>query len=41
VTLLEEPGFYILARGGFGGLYAHPSPLFFGGWRGGWHGGGG
>lgn len=41
VTLLEEPGFYILARGGFGGIYAHPSPLFVGGWRGGWHGGGG
>jgi hypothetical protein len=41
VTILEDPGFYLLARGGFGGIYAHPSPLFIGGWRGGWHGGGG
>jgi hypothetical protein len=41
VTLLDEPGFYILARGGFGGVYAHPSPLYHGGWHGGWHGGGG
>jgi hypothetical protein len=41
VTILEEPGFYILARGGFGGVHAHPSPLFGGGWHGGWHGGGG
>jgi hypothetical protein len=52
VTLLDEPGFYVRARGGFGGLYARPSPIFAGGgWTGrggygshggGWgHGGGG
>jgi hypothetical protein len=41
VTLLDQPGFYVLARGGFGGVYAHTSPLTHWGWRGGWHGGGG
>jgi hypothetical protein len=48
-TILDNPTFFILARGGFGGVYAHPSPLFRGGWHagggrgfgGGWHGGGG
>jgi hypothetical protein len=44
-TILDDPAFFILARGGFGGVYAHPSPLWHGGWgggwRGGWHGGGG
>jgi hypothetical protein len=41
VTLLDEPWFYVGARGGFGGIYAHPSPLLHGGWHGGGHGGGG
>lgn len=41
VTILMQPGFYIRARGGFGGVHAHPSPFLGGGWHGGWHGGGG
>jgi hypothetical protein len=43
VTLLDDPAFYLRARGGFGGVWARPSPLFHGGWAGGWygHGGGG
>jgi hypothetical protein len=46
-TVLEDPAFYVLARGGFGGVWAQPSPLWSGGvWIGGggwhgWHGGGG
>jgi hypothetical protein len=44
VTLLDQPGFYLRARGGFGGLHARPSPVYAGGgWTfggGGWHGGG-
>ena len=47
ITLVEEPGFYVRARGGFGGLHARPSPVHVGGsWTGhggygGWHGAGG
>jgi hypothetical protein len=51
-TILDDPGFYVRARGGFGGIYAGPSPFYSGGvWLGGgggyvamgrgWHGGGG
>jgi hypothetical protein len=40
ITIVEQPGFYIRARGGFGGVRAGPSPGF-GGFGGGWHGGGG
>jgi hypothetical protein len=50
-TILDDPGFYVLARGGFGGIYAGPSPFYGGGvwivggtyarYGGGWHGGGG
>lgn len=43
-TILQEPGFYLRARGGFGGLGARPSPVYAGGawtFHGGWHGGGG
>jgi hypothetical protein len=40
LTIIEQPGFYIRARGGFGGVHAGPSPGF-GGFGGGWHGGGG
>ena len=38
VTLLDEPHFYVRARGGFGGIHARPSPIHGGG---GWtvHGG--
>ncbi len=38
VTLVDEPGFYLRARGGFGGLHARPSPVHVGG---GWAGHGG
>jgi hypothetical protein len=38
VTLVEEPSFYLRARGGFGGLHARPSPVHMGG---GWSGHGG
>jgi hypothetical protein len=51
-TVLDEPGFYVRARGGFGGIHARPSPIYAGGsWTGrggytghggwGWGGGGG
>jgi len=38
LTLIEQPGFYARARGGFGGVRARPSPIYGGG---GWtfHGG--
>jgi hypothetical protein len=39
VTIIDDPHFYVRARGGFGGVYARPSPVFRGGgWAGG-HGG--
>jgi len=38
LTILEQPGFYVRAHGGFGGVHAGP-PIGVG-W-GGWHGGGG
>jgi hypothetical protein len=38
VTIVDEPGFYLRARGGFGGLHARPSPVHVGG---GWTGHGG
>jgi hypothetical protein len=47
VTLIDDPRFYIIARGGFGGIHARPSPVAAGGgWTGhggygGAHGGGG
>jgi hypothetical protein len=47
ITLIDEPHFYIRARGGFGGIHARPSPVHAGGgWTGhggygGGHGGGG
>jgi hypothetical protein len=47
VTILDEPHFWVRARGGFGGLHARPSPVVHGGgWTGGFgsyggHGGGG
>jgi hypothetical protein len=47
VTIIDDPHFYVRARGGFGGVYARPSPVFrgggWGGGRGGFggHGGGG
>jgi hypothetical protein len=48
LTLLDDPLFYLRARGGFGGIYARPSPIFVGGvWTTGggggwsWRGGGG
>jgi hypothetical protein len=47
ITVLDEPEFYLRARGGFGGLHARPSPVHVGGgWTGhggygGFHGGGG
>jgi hypothetical protein len=38
MTVIEDPGFYIRARGGFGGIHARPSPVRGGGpWT--WHGG--
>jgi hypothetical protein len=42
ITIIEEPGFYIRAHGGFGGIHARPGGgwIFHGGW-GGHHGGGG
>lgn len=50
-TCLDEPHFWLRARGGFGGIHARPMPGFHGGgWGaihggggggGGWHGGGG
>jgi hypothetical protein len=47
VTIIDEPSFYLRARGGFGGVHARPSPVHAGGgWTGpggygGFHGGGG
>ena len=38
VTLMDEPSFYVRARGGFGGIHARPSPVHVGG---GWTGHGG
>jgi hypothetical protein len=38
VTILQQPGFYARAQGGFGGIHAGPPPVGFGV---GWHGGGG
>lgn len=38
VTIIDEPSFYLRARGGFGGLHARPSPVHVGG---GWAGHGG
>lgn len=42
ITIIDEPGFYIRAHGGFGGIHAGPGGgwIFHGGW-GGHHGGGG
>jgi hypothetical protein len=49
-TILDDPRFYVLARGGFGGIHARPSPIYAGGsWtsaggytgHGGWGWGGG
>jgi len=45
VTIIDEPGFYVRAHGGFGGIHARPG-IYGGGWifHGGWgghHGGGG
>jgi hypothetical protein len=47
VTIIDEPGFYMRAHGGFGGIHARPGVhgggagwIFHGGW-GGLHGGGG
>jgi hypothetical protein len=40
LTIIEQPGFYVRAHGGFGGVHAGPPPGF-GGFGGGWHGGGG
>jgi hypothetical protein len=43
VTIIDEPGFYVRAHGGFGGIHARPwggGWTFHGGW-GGHHGGGG
>jgi hypothetical protein len=38
ITLIDEPHFYVRARGGFGGIHARPSPVHVGGaWTG--HGG--
>ena len=28
MTLIDEPGFYMRARGGFGGIHARPSPVY-------------
>jgi hypothetical protein len=44
LTLIEQPGFYARARGGFGGVRARPSPLYGGGgwtFHGGYSGAGG
>jgi hypothetical protein len=38
VTIVDQPSFYLRARGGFGGLHARPSPVHVGG---GWAGHGG
>jgi len=42
VLIIDEPGFYVRAHGGFGGIHARPGGgwIFHGGW-GGHHGGGG